>query len=163
MGLIFFAFFEKFVVPILTSGGYVGLSIATLLSQHHKVTAVDHQLFIRLHLFECFHKIADSFFRHQSSKEQNVRIFAQPELIRDQFSFPDFRPIDAIRNKSCFPSVCLSEIILNPFAQYDDLICIFHGVLFTLSDKLGADSCFPFFTLPIQAARCQVLDNFFHK
>ena len=34
-------FFAKFVVPILTSGGYVGLSIATLLSQHHKVTAVD--------------------------------------------------------------------------------------------------------------------------
>ena len=25
----------------MTSGGYVGLSIATLLSQHHKVTAVD--------------------------------------------------------------------------------------------------------------------------
>jgi len=25
----------------LTSGGYVGLSIATLLSQHHQVTAVD--------------------------------------------------------------------------------------------------------------------------
>ena len=41
MGLIFFAFFEKFFVPILTSGGYVGLSIATLLSQHHQVTAVD--------------------------------------------------------------------------------------------------------------------------
>ena len=41
MGLIFFAFFEKFFVPILTSGGYVGLSIATLLSQHHHVTAVD--------------------------------------------------------------------------------------------------------------------------
>lgn len=41
MGLIFFAFFEKFFVPILTSGGYVGLSIATLLSQHHKVIAVD--------------------------------------------------------------------------------------------------------------------------
>ena len=40
-GLFFFAFFEKFFVPILTSGGYVGLSIATLLSQHHKVTAVD--------------------------------------------------------------------------------------------------------------------------
>jgi UDPglucose 6-dehydrogenase len=39
--LIFFAFFEKIVVPILTSGGYVGLSIATLLSQHHHVTAVD--------------------------------------------------------------------------------------------------------------------------
>lgn len=38
---LFFAFFEKIVVPILTSGGYVGLSIATLLSQHHKVTAVD--------------------------------------------------------------------------------------------------------------------------
>ena len=34
-------FFAKFVVPILTSGGYVGLSIATLLSQHHQVTAVD--------------------------------------------------------------------------------------------------------------------------
>ena len=31
----------KFFVPILTSGGYVGLSIATLLSQHHQVTAVD--------------------------------------------------------------------------------------------------------------------------
>ena len=31
----------KFFVPILTSGGYVGLSIATLLSQHHKVMAVD--------------------------------------------------------------------------------------------------------------------------
>lgn len=41
MGLIFFAFFENFFVPILTSGGYVGLSIATLLSQHHKVMAVD--------------------------------------------------------------------------------------------------------------------------
>ena len=40
-GLFFFAFFEKFFVPILTSGGYVGLSIATLLSQHHHVTAVD--------------------------------------------------------------------------------------------------------------------------
>lgn len=40
-GLFFFAFFENFFVPILTSGGYVGLSIATLLSQHHKVTAVD--------------------------------------------------------------------------------------------------------------------------
>jgi len=34
-GLFFFAFFEKFFVPILTSGGYVGLSIATLLSQHN--------------------------------------------------------------------------------------------------------------------------------
>ena len=34
-------FFAKFVVPILTSGGYVALSIATLLSQHHHVTAVD--------------------------------------------------------------------------------------------------------------------------
>ena len=41
MRLIFFAFFEKIVVPILTSGGYVGLSNATLLSQHHQVTAVD--------------------------------------------------------------------------------------------------------------------------
>ena len=40
-GLFFFAFFEKIVVPILTSGGYVGLSIAVLLSQHHHVTAVD--------------------------------------------------------------------------------------------------------------------------
>ena len=38
---LFFAFFEKIVVPILTSGGYVGLSIATLLSQHHEVMAVD--------------------------------------------------------------------------------------------------------------------------
>ena len=38
---LFFAFFENFFVPILTSGGYVGLSIATLLSQHHHVTAVD--------------------------------------------------------------------------------------------------------------------------
>lgn len=38
---LFFAFFEKIVVPILTSGGDVGLSIATLLSQHHQVTAVD--------------------------------------------------------------------------------------------------------------------------
>ena len=32
---LFFAFFEKIVVPILTSWGYVGLSIATLLSQHN--------------------------------------------------------------------------------------------------------------------------------
>ena len=39
--IFFFAFFEKIVVPILTSGGYVGLLIATLLSQHHKVYAVD--------------------------------------------------------------------------------------------------------------------------
>ena len=41
MRLIFFAFFEKIVVPILTSGGYVGLSLAVLLAQHHRVTAVD--------------------------------------------------------------------------------------------------------------------------
>ena len=34
-------FFLLFFAPILTSGGYVGLSIATLLSQHHQVTAVD--------------------------------------------------------------------------------------------------------------------------
>lgn len=40
-GLFFFAFFEKFFVPILTSGGYVGLSIACLLSQHNEVKAVD--------------------------------------------------------------------------------------------------------------------------
>ena len=32
---------QKFVVPILTSGGYVGLSLAVLLAQHHQVTAVD--------------------------------------------------------------------------------------------------------------------------
>ena len=31
----------KFFVPILTSGGYVGLSLAVLLAQHHRVTAVD--------------------------------------------------------------------------------------------------------------------------
>ena len=31
----------KFFVPILTSGGYVGLSLAVLLAQHHQVTAVD--------------------------------------------------------------------------------------------------------------------------
>ena len=38
---LFFCFFEKIVVPILTSGGYVGLSLAVLLAQHHRVTAVD--------------------------------------------------------------------------------------------------------------------------
>ena len=31
----------KFFVHILTSGGYVGLSLAVLLAQHHRVTAVD--------------------------------------------------------------------------------------------------------------------------
>ena len=41
MRLIFFCFFEKIVVPILTSGGYVGLSLAVLLAQHHQVTALD--------------------------------------------------------------------------------------------------------------------------
>lgn len=31
----------KFFVPILTSGGYVGLSLGVLLSQYHQVVAVD--------------------------------------------------------------------------------------------------------------------------
>lgn len=34
-------FFAKFVVPILTSGGYVGLSLSVLLAQHNQVMAVD--------------------------------------------------------------------------------------------------------------------------
>ena len=38
---LFFAFFEKIVVPILTSGGYVGLSLSVLLAQHNQVMAVD--------------------------------------------------------------------------------------------------------------------------
>lgn len=41
MRLIFFCFFEKIVVPILTSGGYVGLSLSVLLAQHNQVMAVD--------------------------------------------------------------------------------------------------------------------------
>jgi UDPglucose 6-dehydrogenase len=40
-GAYFFAFFENFFVPILTSGGYVGLSISCLIAQHHTVCAVD--------------------------------------------------------------------------------------------------------------------------
>ena len=39
--IFFFAFFEKIVVPILTSGGYVGLSLSVLLAQHNQVMAVD--------------------------------------------------------------------------------------------------------------------------
>ena len=31
----------KFFVPILTSGGYVGLSLSVLLAQHNQVMAVD--------------------------------------------------------------------------------------------------------------------------
>lgn len=38
---LFFCFFEKIVVPILTSGGYVGLSLSVLLAQHDQVMAVD--------------------------------------------------------------------------------------------------------------------------
>lgn len=40
-GAYFFAFFENFFVPILTSGGYVGLSLSVLLAQHNQVMAVD--------------------------------------------------------------------------------------------------------------------------
>ena len=39
--MLFSNLFVKNVVQDLTSAGYVGLSIATLLSQHHQVTAVD--------------------------------------------------------------------------------------------------------------------------
>ena len=38
---LFFCFFWEFFCPYLDIRGYVGLSIATLLSQHHQVTAVD--------------------------------------------------------------------------------------------------------------------------
>lgn len=73
MGLIFFCFFEKFFVPILTSGGYVGLSIATLLSQHHKVIAVD-IVPEKVELMDMYKWIIPNEYGDESSVQQDLNL-----------------------------------------------------------------------------------------
>ena len=43
------------------------------------------------------------------------------------------------------------------------LVRIFHSIFFALVNKLRTKSRLPFLALPVDAARCQVLDNIFHK
>lgn len=99
MGLIFFAFFEKFFVPILTSGGYVGLSIATLLSQHHKVMAVD----IVPEKVELINSkkspIQDEYIeKYLAEKELNLTATLDA---KEAYSDADFVVIAAPRDHSC--------------------------------------------------------------
>ena len=66
-------------------------------------------------------------------------------------------------NKVCLSAIDFLEIILQAFAQNNDLVRIFHSIFFALVNKLRTKSRLPFLALPVDAARCQVLDNFFHK
>ena len=71
--------------------------------------------------------------------------------------------IHAIGDKVRFSSISFLEIILHALAQNDDPVRIFHGIFFALTNKFGAKTRLPFLALPVDAARCQVLDNIFHK
>ena len=69
--------------------------------------------------------------------------------------------IHAIRDKVRFSSISFLKIVLHSFAQNNDLVRIFRSIFFALVDKLRTKSWLPFLALPINAGRCQVLDNIF--
>ena len=45
--------------------------------------------------------------------------------------------IHAIGDKVCFSAISFLEIVLHALAQNDDLVRIFHGIFFALTDKFG--------------------------
>ena len=61
------------------------------------------------------------------------------------------------------PPVRIHEVLLNAFAQNNDLVRIFHSILFAATNELGCNASAPLLALPVQTGRCQVLDNIFHK
>ena len=56
------------------------------------------------------------------------------------------------------------EYGLPDYLQHDlDLVRIFHSILFAATNELGCNASAPLLAIPVQTARCQVLDNIFHK
>ena len=100
--------------------------------------ACDDQFFIRLDIFESLDQISNTFLRHQTTEEQYVGVFFQSKIIRDQLCILNLCPIDTIRDKMCLPPVRIHEILLHALAQNDDLVRIFHGIFFALTDKFGS-------------------------
>ena len=135
--------------------GYKGIRIAG--------AACDNQLFIRLDILEGLNQISNTLFWHQTTEEQYVGVFFQPELICNQTCFPNLRPIHAIRDKVRFSSISFIKIVLHSFAQNNDLVRIFHSIFFAATNELGCNASAPLLAIPVQTGRCQVLDNIFHK
>ena len=60
-----------------------------------------------------------------------------------------FRRIHTVRYESSGSAICITEIILNTFAQDNYFICIFYRISFTLPDESGSKTRLPFLTLPV--------------